>query len=426
MRRLYIFLIFCSQLVYANVDATLEVVKKFGRLPNILVQIVGTDYYQKEYGLKIFKMLVADLKVTGHFSVEEEKQIVSSGIVVNFDEYRSKKIDLIAKIYTETFKNGGLKVNLQLYDINSENPAFNKEYSTTKSDAYPFLAHKIAVDINEYTQAPDVSWLERMVVLARYTKPGESEILLADYTLTHKTKVIVGGLNVFPKWANQEQNAFYYTKYLDKPTLFKYDLKTGENTKILTSEGMLVASDVSKDSQKILLTMAPNEQADIFLYDIPSAQLKKLSNYKGIDVSANFIEEESKIMFISDRLGYPNVFAMPISGEESGKIEQMVFHGRNNNAANAFGDYIVYSSRESNEAFNPNTFNLYLVSTKSDFIRRLTSNGVNQLPRFSRDGETIMYIKHEANQSALGIIRLNYNKTLLFPLRDSVIQSMDW
>ncbi len=184
MRILYIFLIFCSQLVYANVDATLEVVKKFGRLPNILVQIVGTDYYQKEYGLKIFKMLVADLKVTGHFSVEEEKQIVSSGIVVNFDEYRSKKIDLIAKIYTETFKNGGLKVNLQLYDINSENPAFNKEYSTTKFDAYPFLAHKIAVDINEYTQAPDVSWLERMVVLY-------CQILMHQQELDKKKRILV-------------------------------------------------------------------------------------------------------------------------------------------------------------------------------------------------------------------------------------------
>ena len=54
------------------------------------------------------------------------------------------------------------------------------------------------------------------------------------------------------------------------------------------------------------------------------------------------------------------------------------------------------------------------VSTKSDFIRRLTANGINQLPRFSKDGETIMYIKHEDKQSALGVIRLNYNKTLLF------------
>ena len=189
---------------------------------------------------------------------------------------------------------------------------------------------------------------------------------------------------------------------------------------------MLVASDVSKDSTKILLTMAPNEQADIFLYDIPSAKLTKLTNYRGIDVSGNFIEDEKRVMFISDRLGYPNVFAISVEGEANGSLEQMVFHGRNNNAANAFGEYIVYSSRETNEDFSRNTFNLYLVSTKSDFIRRLSANGINQLPRFSKDGETIMYVKHESNQSALGIIRLNYNKTLLFPLRGGIIQSMDW
>ncbi len=189
---------------------------------------------------------------------------------------------------------------------------------------------------------------------------------------------------------------------------------------------MLVASDVSSDSTKLLLTMAPDEQADIFLYDVPSKQITKLTKYSGIDVSGNFIEDEKRVMFISDRLGYPNVFAIPLSGEVSGAVEQMVYHGRNNNAASAYGNYIVYSSRETSDEFNRNTFNLYLVSTKSDFIRRLSANGVNQLPRFSKDGETIMYIKHEGNQSALGIIRLNYNKTLLFPLSGSTIQSMDW
>ena len=280
--------------------------------------------------------------------------------------------------------------------------------------------------MNDYIQAPKVDWMGRMVVVSYYTKPGESEILLSDYTLTYKNSLIKGGLNIFPKWANEQQNAFYYTKYLDKPTLFKYDLTTGQNTQIISSEGMLVASDVSKDSTKILLTMAPNEQADIFLYDIPSAKLTKLTNYRGIDVSGNFIEDEKRVMFISDRLGYPNVFAISVEGEANGSLEQMVFHGRNNNAANAFGEYIVYSSRETNEDFSRNTFNLYLVSTKSDFIRRLSANGINQLPRFSKDGETIMYVKHESNQSALGIIRLNCNKTLLFPLRGGIIQSMDW
>lgn len=426
MKKICVWVLLCVNCLFANqeIDATLEVVKKFGNLPNILVQYSGKDYNQREYTLRIFKMLVADLKVTGHFTVQEDGNIANE-MVLNFDEYRKAKIDLIARVSAEILQDG-LVVNLQLYDANSGTLALSKEYKNSSAETYPFLAHKLAIDINDYIQAPNVDWMERIVVVSYYTKPGESEILLSDYTLTYKNSLIKGGLNIFPKWANEQQNAFYYTKYLDKPTLFKYDLTTGQNTQIISSEGMLVASDVSKDSTKILLTMAPNEQADIFLYDIPSAKLTKLTNYRGIDVSGNFIEDEKRVMFISDRLGYPNVFAISVEGEANGSLEQMVFHGRNNNAANAFGEYIVYSSRETNEDFGRNTFNLYLVSTKSDFIRRLSANGINQLPRFSKDGETIMYVKHESNQSALGIIRLNYNKTLLFPLRGGIIQSMDW
>ncbi|EES89592.1 Tol-Pal system protein TolB [Helicobacter canadensis] len=426
MKKICFLFLMSLSFVFANqnIDATLEVVKKFGNLPNILVQYTGKDYNQREYTLKVFKMLIADLKVTGHFAVQEGEGL-SGAMAINFDEYRKSKVDLVANVSAEVIRDG-LIVNLQLYDVNAGNLVLNKEYKSSQLPAYPFLAHKLAVDINDYIKAPSVDWMQRMVVVSYYTKSGESEIISSDYTLTYKNTLISGGLNIFPKWANEEQSAFYYTKYLDKPTLFKFDLITGENKQILSSEGMLVASDVSKDSNRLLLTMAPNEQADIYLYDLSNGTLKKLTNYRGIDVSANFIEDEKRVMFISDRLGYPNVFAISVDGESAGSVEQMVFHGRNNNAANAYGNYIVYSSRETSEEFGSNTFNLYLVSTKSDFIRRLSANGVNQLPRFAKDGETIMYIKHENNQSALGIIRLNYNKTLLFPLRGGIIQSIDW
>ncbi len=425
MKKIYL-LLFCISFALAEpIDATLEVVKKFGNLPSILVQNTGKDYSQREYSQRIFKMLIADLKVTGHFATQESSEVVSSAMVLNFDEYRKSKIDLIARVSAEIIKES-LEAKLQLYDANTGLLALSKEYKSSSAESYPFLAHKMAIDINDYTKAPKVDWMERMVVLSHYTTPGESEILTSDYTLTYKKKIVDGGLNIFPKWANEAQTAFYYTKYLDKPTLFKFDLTNGQNHRVLDSNGMLVASDVSQDSTKLLLTMAPNEQADIFLYDVLSKNLTRLTKYSGIDVSGNFIEDEKRVMFISDRLGYPNVFAIPVSGETSGAVEQMVYHGRNNNAASANGNYIVYSSRETSDEFNRNTFNLYLISTKSDFIRRLSANGINQLPRFSKDGETIMYVKHEGNQSALGIIRLNYNKTLLFPLSGSTIQSMDW
>ena len=103
---------------------------------------------------------------------------------------------------------------------------------------------------------------------------------------------------------------FYYTAYdHDKPTLFRFDLTNNKASKILSSGGMVVASDVNKKGDKILVTMAPQDQPDVYLYDLNSKNLSKLTNYSGIDVNANFIgEDESKVVFVSDRLGYPNIF----------------------------------------------------------------------------------------------------------------------
>jgi len=126
---------------------------------------------------------------------------------------------------------------------------------------------------------------------------------------------------------------------------------------------------------------------------------------------------------VSDRLGYPNIFAQDIGSKN---VEQMVYHGRNNNSASALGNYIVYSSREKASEFGAKTFNLYLISTKTDYIRQLTATGKNLYPKFAGDAETILFIKYFKNQSALGVIRLNANKSYHFPLKVGKIQSIDW
>ena len=71
-------------------------------------------------------------------------------------------------------------------------------------------------------------------------------------------------------------------------------------------------------------------------------------------------------------------------------------------------------------------FNLYLISTQSESIRRLTTQGVNQFPKFSQDGESILFIKNYNDKSYLGIIRLNYSKSFLFSLKSGKLQSIDW
>ena len=404
-------------------DATVEIVKKIDVLPKIAIQDASSNNVDSEFRKSFFKLLAGDLRVSSHFRVEDDylRSSYEGGPIENF--LSDKKVDLILRFSLDQNSNNAVS-NVKLINARTGVTSFEKAYSIPDKKRYPFLAHKISVDINDQIGAPSISWMEQSVVFAKYTEAKKSEIVIADYTLSYQKMMVTGGLNIFPKWANKEQSAFYYTSYSGvEPTIYKLDLKDGSRRSVISGSGMIVCSDVSQDGNKLLLTMAPKDQTDIYLYDVRTRKIEKITDYSGIDVNGNFIDNDKRIVFISDRLGYPNVFAQNINDKN---VEQMVYHGKNNNSASAFDNYIVYSSRESKSEFGGSTFNLYLISTKTDNLRQLTATGENLYPRFSKDPDTIMFIKQYQNQSSLGIIRLNANKTYHFALKTGKLQSIDW
>jgi TolB protein len=313
---------------------------------------------------------------------------------------------------------------MTLYDINLNNQVLTKALSISKKDRYPFVGHSIAIIVNKYLKAPSIEWMGEFVVFAKSIGKHRSQIVISDYSLKYQNVIISNGLNVFPKWASSKKDSFYYTSYNeDKPTLYKINIFTGKREKILSSDGMLVCSDVSKDGTKLLLTLAPNDQPDIYLYDIKTKIKKRVTRYNGIDVNGNFVEDDKKVVFISDRLRRPNIFIKSIN---SRAVKRLVYHGSNNSSCSTFDDYVVYSSKEDTKEFGKRNFNLYLVSTQTDTIQKLTTNGVNQFPKFSFDGESVLFIKNYQDKSYVGIVRLNYNKSFLFPIKVGKLQSIDW
>jgi TolB protein len=158
-----------------------------------------------------------------------------------------------------------------------------------------------------------------------------------------------------------------YNKFLREPTLFRYNIYTGKKKRVLSSPGMLIVSDVKKE--KLLLTLAINEQPDIYEFDINSRKLKRVTKFSGIDVNGHFYD--NKIVFISDRLGYPNVYQKDL---ETGMVSKLIHHGKNHISVSTNGDNVVVSSRETDKAFERNTFNLLLINKNSDFAVFLKDN----------------------------------------------------
>jgi TolB protein len=402
---------------FAN-DATIEVIKKVESLPTLALEdaSIGDDDIFK---LRFFKALRADLNVLSLFNVDRHYNQIDfddSNVLVS-----NKDMSYVLRYKTFFSDDGILNVEVKL--INNSNNVLLKRYTINRKNIYVFVAHTIAYDINKFMGEPSVEWMKKRVLFSRILGSKKSEIVIADYTLSYQHTVLKGGLNLFPKWANEKQSAFYYSSLSSaKPTLKYLNTRTGKSKVVLSSDGMMVCSDVSADGNMLLLTMAPHGQPDIYLYKVSTRQYKKVTSYRGIDVNGQFIDNDT-IAFISNRLGYPNVFSKKI---KSSSVEQMVYYGNSNSACGSSGEYIVYKSRESSNAFSRNTFNLHLISTRTDFIRRLTATGVNEFPRFSKDGDAILFIKNYKSQSSLGIIRLNHNKNYLFPLKYGKIQSIDW
>ena len=398
------FLLFFIFLAFAWAeDPVIDVINKGVVLPKIIVKDTS-NLNDANLKRSFYNILVNDLKVSSNFEVVSEGS-ENFNYTFEYDLARNgNTLSLNVRI-----KAGGEQKSSQNYTLNN-------------IEQYPFLAHKSVKESVNFLALAPVEWMDHKILIARTNGPKQSQIIMADYTLTYQKVIISGGLNLFPKWANEEQSAFYYTAYdHEMPTLYRYDLKTNQASKILSSGGMVVASDVNKNGDKILITMAPQDQPDVYLYDLNSKNLTKMTNYSGIDVNANFIgEDESKVVFVSDRLGYPNIFMQNIGNTNA---EQVVFHGKNNSAVSTYKDFLVYSSRENNQA---GVFNIYLMSIKSDDIRQLSANGKNLFPRFSSDGGSIVFIKYLGAQSALGVIRVNANKTFYFPLKVGKIQSIDW
>jgi TolB protein len=420
MRNLLILFIFLSNLF--AIDATMQIIKESKALPKVLVNVSSSS--DQRLGKKFSDIVEQDLQVSGHFITSNFPYENSFDEQPNFVTLEKNDIDIYMNLKLMQEDINDLVVHLKVYDINAKQLIANQTIKTTNKVRYPFLAHKLVISVNKLFNAPSIDWMERFVLFSKYTGAKQSEIIIADYTLTYQNTIISGGLNIFPKWASDEQEEFYYTAYRNgTPTLFKQNIYTGDKTTILQSEGMLVCSDVSEDGNKLLLTMAPNSQPDIYVYDVRKKLKTRITNYKGIDVGGNFVENDTKVVFVSDRLKYPNIFAKKIG---SRGVERLVYHGRNNSACTTYDNYIVYSSRETKNEFGRNSFNLYLISTTSDFIRRLTTTGMNQFPKFSSDGETILHIKRNGGKSYLGIVRLNYNKSFVFPLKSGKLQSIDW
>ena len=159
-------------------DATVEIVKKMDKLPKIAIQDASKEGVDFNFRQKFFRILKGDLRVSSHFQVVDEyfESTYDGSIEENF--LSEKNLDLILRYKIIIENNGYIIAKVKLLNAKSGQVESEKIYKISKINRYPFLAHKITVELNEKIGAPSIKWMEQFVIFAKYTKIGRWQGLL--------------------------------------------------------------------------------------------------------------------------------------------------------------------------------------------------------------------------------------------------------
>lgn len=415
MIRKFIFLSFALFCVYAtHLFAAIDIEQTNAPLAKLALESYTDGTVSQFEQNQIDAMLLNDIKVSDHMEAIANPFKNGFDKIPSAADLRKSGIEVLLK-YKLSKTQRGFALDLKIIDQTKPIPT-QLRFSIPDFKEYPFLSHNVAVSVNDYLKAPSIDWMKNFVLLSKDTGVKKSDIVIADYTLTYQKTLISGGYNVFPKWS-AGQTELYYTAYEKTPTLYKYNIYTGKKTRIISSEGMLVCSDVNHDGSKILISMPNGALPDVFLYDVKTRTKNNLTSYPGIDVNGNFIENEQKIAFVSDRLGFPTVFTKSIN---SAAVDQLIFSPKYNSTFSAKNQLLVYAGRDASGT------NIYLVDTKNGRKKQITASGHNTSPRLSNAGDAVMFFKNDRGKTYLGIFRLNSSSTFLFPMNFGKIKSLDW
>src|SRR5690606_36808865 len=105
--------------------------------------------------------------------------------------------------------------------------------------------------------------------------------------------------------------------------------------------------EFSPDGNRLALTLSRSGNPEIYVMDLGSKALTRLTNHFGIDTSPAWSPDGGTVYFTSDRGGRPQVYQVPAAG---GGKSRVTFQGRYNSAPSVSfdGQKIAVAQRAGN------------------------------------------------------------------------------
>ncbi|WP_035587736.1 PD40 domain-containing protein [Hippea jasoniae] len=333
MIMLFIFVSFCNA-------ATFEISISNPQNKPIKIALWGfTKNTPKDISRHILYTVKRDLKLSGlfvwdqtqHFSYEAPYDVVS-GLA------RLDRLDYA--IYGDAFKKGdSIYVNVKMLDV-LKNQVIDDNTYVTNIYSLDWLANKIVDKLIGYITGI-YGPFESKIAFA-LNKKGVSDIYLCDFNGENVVRITNWHtFNILPKWVSTDEITFLSYRY-GKPALFLFNVFNGDLIKLFSKSNLSISAVRFKNYFAIPFNRFGS--VNIFAVNRKGRIIEKLTNNPSINVSPSFTPDFSKMVFVSNRDGSPQIYIKDLTTNQS--PQRLTFDGKYNSspAVSPDGKKIAYIS----------------------------------------------------------------------------------
>ncbi|HUJ68080.1 MAG TPA: hypothetical protein VLW86_01080 [Syntrophorhabdales bacterium] len=360
--------------------------QSYKRITIAVPPFVSTEKERSE----ISDLLGQDLDMSGFFVVAPrsmmDNDFLSEGAdrkSIRFDQWSSLGVELLCKATVEE-KDNSISLSSYLYDVTDGSLLFAKKFGAASSD-WRRMVHRLADEI--ILQATG----ERGIMSSRiYFVAGRRDVYVSDLDgggarkLTSYDKLIVSP-SISP-----DGKYLAFTSYREgKPCLYVSDLETNREVFADREEGMKIGA-MWMDKRTLAYSLTAGRFSTIYSVNVETKERKVLLRKEGILTSPAFSPDGTKMVFVSDMYGGPNIF---VKDMVTGEIKRLSYFG-NYNTSPAYspkGDLIAFVSK------TEGALEICVMKPDGSDARVLTDGGVNDSPRFSPCGRYILYSSQKGN-----------------------------
>ncbi|MBF0152906.1 MAG: Tol-Pal system protein TolB [Magnetococcales bacterium] len=275
------------------------------------------------------------------------------------------------------------------------------------------LAHRISDEIYSRLTGESGYFSSRIAFIAQKGRHKWLAMMDQDganrLDLTYEDNHLV----LTPRFSPNGENLFYISYETSQPRIFRWMIYQGKRLQQGEYPGLNSAPSWSPDGRYMAMTLTKDGNAEIYVKDLQTNNLRRLTFNNGIDTSPSWSPDGRQIVFNSDRAGSPQIYVMSVDGSN---VRRITYDGRYNSAPawSPRGDLIAFVKGGEGH------FRIAVTDPSGNRPRTLTNSWMDESPTWSPNGRVILFSRQTGDMTRLYTIDLTGHNEQPVPVGDGL------